>query len=252
MAYHFIAITSDYAQGQRIAWHYATEEKLDTKRIKSFLQKTKISFPNIAFGIHKLSTSSTSWESVVEKDSFFEDVCANADEDVFLKYLEADRDITAQDVAKIFLKLVPMSHLKLQKMIYLAYKDYLVKYGKKMFSEEIVAFKYGPVVSEVYQMYKKSGASEIELTDDDETPFKIKDTAIPAIFIKLTRADDGFSKFDSIARVLKKYGNRTAGELVDYTHSQDATWDKVYVEGQNHVLTDEVILKYHQNEKFVN
>ena len=106
MAYHFIAITSDYAQGQRIAWHYATEEKLDTKRIKSFLQKTKISFPNIAFGIHKLSTSSTSWESVVEKDSFFEDVCANADEDVFLKYLEADRDITAQDVAKIFLKLV--------------------------------------------------------------------------------------------------------------------------------------------------
>ena len=88
MAYHFIAITSDYAQGQRIAWHYATEEKLDTKRIKSFLQKTKISFPNIAFGIHKLSTSSTSWESVVEKDSFFEDVCANADEDVFLKYLD--------------------------------------------------------------------------------------------------------------------------------------------------------------------
>lgn len=90
-------------------------------------------------------------------------MCANADEDVFLKYLEADRDITAQDVAKIFFEISTNVSFKTSKMIYLAYKDYLVKYGKKMFSEEIVAFKYGPVVSEVYQMYKKSGASEIEL-----------------------------------------------------------------------------------------
>ena len=64
--------------------------------------------------------------------------------DVFLKYLEADRDITAQDVAKIFLKLVPMSHLKLQKMIYLAYKDYLVKLANMESSfNPIIKNKYG-------------------------------------------------------------------------------------------------------------
>ena len=47
----------------------------------------------------------------------------------------------------------PLSHLQLQKLVYLAYKVPF-KYKEPLFDEKIVAFQYGPVVEEVYQQFK--------------------------------------------------------------------------------------------------
>ncbi|MDT2287313.1 hypothetical protein P7H17_16525 [Paenibacillus larvae] len=39
MAFHFIALES--VGGRRIAWHYASEEKLDKETLRAFIEKAK-------------------------------------------------------------------------------------------------------------------------------------------------------------------------------------------------------------------
>jgi hypothetical protein len=86
MAFHFIALGS--VGGRRIAWHYASEEKLDKETLRAFIAKAK----DIVDGIHRLSTPSISWQSVVDRDSYFDDVLVTRDADEFIrKYLLLDR-----------------------------------------------------------------------------------------------------------------------------------------------------------------
>ena len=64
--------------------------------------------------------------------------------------------ITALDVANTFLarakkEKIDISPMKLQKLIYILYKNYLKETKKKLFSDKFEVWKYGPVISEVYQ-----------------------------------------------------------------------------------------------------
>lgn len=247
MAYHFIAIASGYFQGSRIAWHYASEEKLDKERIKAFMEEAAKQ-NGVQFGIHKLSTESCDWESVVEKDSFFADIYATEDEELFLEMLCEDKEITALDIAKFIITLRPVSHLKLQKLVYLVYAKYLVNHDRPLFKEEIVAYQYGPVIEEVYQTFKVYGAEEI--TDPVERyTFKIRDTEVPPLLMKIMSSDDGLKVILTILDVFKKYGDYTASQLVKLTHAPGSPWSKAY-KGRysSAVITDEFIKKYHVNE----
>ncbi|MEV2287438.1 hypothetical protein ABND12_18115 [Paenibacillus larvae] len=79
MAFHFIALES--VGGRRIAWHYASEGKLDKEPLRAFVAKTK----GMIGGIHKIQTDSTSWQSVVDKDSYFDGVLVTRDVDEFIR-----------------------------------------------------------------------------------------------------------------------------------------------------------------------
>lgn len=66
-----------------------------------------------------------------------------------------------------------ISNLKLQKLLYYAQGCYLAITNKPLFDEEILAWKHGPVVYEVYQDYKKYGSygipdDKLEIVDIDE------------------------------------------------------------------------------------
>ena len=58
-----------------------------------------------------------------------------------------------------------ISNLKLQKLLYYAQGCYLAITDEPLFDENILAWKHGPVVYEVYQSYKKYGSNGIP---DDE------------------------------------------------------------------------------------
>ncbi|ARF67049.1 hypothetical protein B7C51_20360 [Paenibacillus larvae subsp. pulvifaciens] len=77
MAFHFIALGS--AGGRRIAWHYASYGKLDKKTLRAFVAEAKG-----MLGIHRLSTPSISWQSVVDRDSYFDGVLVTQDMNEFL------------------------------------------------------------------------------------------------------------------------------------------------------------------------
>src|SRR5699024_1168643 len=214
MAYHFIAISSYYREGKRIGWHYASDDKLSKEVISVFLRESKERLGEIDFSIHKLITESTEWESVVEKDSFFADVFIIKDKKKFLDLLIDDKKISALDIAKFFLSVGPITNLKLQKLIYFAYETYLLKTGEQLFEEPIVAFKHGPVVEEVYHIYKQHGRKKIS-RDDDEIALQLKDVTMPIAWAKIALSDQSKEISNSLKDTLEKYWKKPAWELVN-------------------------------------
>ena len=136
---HIILFSSSYRTKRRIGWHYASEY-ISKDIINYILEKTSEIILEPKYAVHRLTTNSPEWKSVIE-----------------LLEMKKDSQITALDVSKFLLSLKSMTNLKLQKMIYLVYAEYLEKTGKKLFKDDIIAFKYGPVVPSVYEYYKDNG-----------------------------------------------------------------------------------------------
>lgn len=246
MAFHFLAILSDFSGGRRFGWHYSSETRLDTEKIKLFMRRVKDECGDVQFGIHKISTESTSWESVIEKDSFFADVIITESIDDFIKVFSNDKQLKAYDVAKFILSILPASHLQLQKLVYYIYSDFLLKTGSKLFKDPIVAFKYGPVVEDIFYRYRVHGSSPIDFKEDASFKLRTDEVALSPSFMKILSSEYGLEALQSIKDTLKKYSDYDAFELVEKTHRSGGPWDRVYQEGKNCVITDEYIKKYQQ------
>ena len=211
MYQHFILVASSYARGERVGFHLVTKGKLDNIVIEEKMQRlSQINRDDV--GVHSFVTDSADWQSVTELDSFFEDVMVCQDFDEFEKVLQIDSKVSAIDIAKFFLAMRPLSHLQLQKLIYLAYKAYLFEYSKSLFDEKIVAFKYGPVVEEVYQKFKKYGSEIIEM--DDHTEYILKDIHLPQALGRMLLLEDAKTIVPILLDVIKQYGDLT-GEIYE-------------------------------------
>ena len=118
---------------------------------------------------------------------------------------------TAENVAKYLIYLASqafvgdnkeregITNLKLQKVLYFAQAYYLSKVGKPLFSDDIEAWAYGPVVPDVYKKFRSNKSN-------------------PIIFEK-----DTSSLSDEDKEILKKvwgtFGRYSASKLVDITHA---------------------------------
>ncbi|MBT2572591.1 DUF4065 domain-containing protein [Bacillus sp. ISL-51] len=249
MAFHFIAIISDFSGGRRIGWHYSSESRLDKNYISEFFEKVKESCGKVQFGIHKLSTDSTSWDSVTKKDSFFDDVIVTEDISAFIDVISRDKELTAYDVAKFVLSFQSASHLKLQKLLYYIYAEFLLKTGKKLFKEPIVAFKFGPVIEDIFSKYKVHGKSIIDYQEDASIKLLTDDLVVTPSFMKVLSSEHGGEAIESITKVLVKYGKYPPFRLVDMTHQEGGPWHRAYEPGQNCAITDDLITKYHHHVK---
>lgn len=240
---HIVAITNSYTTGRRIAWHYS-EQKLNPEILSGF--KSKMIeydvFSDISF--HKLQTDSQSWSSIVEKDSFFADLKTYDEYKEFLTIAKKEKEISAIDIAKYVLSRCSMSNLKLQKIVYFIYADYLTRTGKKLFDDRIVALQYGPVISNVYDYYKCNGSEEITVNTDK------REVMIPATFAKLSKSDDSDEMIKSIETILNKYGSKKASTLVDITHRNGSPWEVVVAKGKGigASITDDIIIENHDIE----
>ncbi|OOR20908.1 MULTISPECIES: Panacea domain-containing protein [Bacillus cereus group] len=246
MAFHFIAVMSHYSDGRRIAWHYSDESKLDKEIIQGFLKRVRKKCGEVQLGIHKLATDSTTWDSVLQKDSFFKDVYKTRDVETFIEMIIQDQELSATDVSKFILSVLPSSHLKLQKLLYFSYAEFLLRTGAKLFKEPIVAFKYGPVVESVFHNYKVHGSTTIDYKEDETICYSTEDLAITPSFMKLVSSEHGIVALECILKTLNQYGEVSAGDLVEKTHQDGGPWDRVFKPGWNCEITDDVITQYHQ------
>ncbi|KIS05352.1 Panacea domain-containing protein [Streptococcus equi] len=246
MYQHFILVASSYARGERVGFHLATEGQLDHVAIEEKMQRlSHINRDDV--GVHSFVTDSADWQSVIELDSFFEDIMVCQDFDEFEQVLQSDSKISAIDVAKFFLAMRPLSHLQLQKLVYLAYKTYLLAYGESLFDEKIVAFQYGPVVEEVYHSFKKYGSEVIDI--DDHTEYILKDIHLPQALGRMLLVEDAKKIVPVLLDIVKQYGDLTGGELVKLTHSEKGPWQTVFRPQLNCEITDEVILAQGRYER---
>lgn len=247
MFQHFIIVASSYTEGKRVGFHMtAPEGKLDNDEIRSILDRLK-EIKRDDVGIHSFTSDDSTWESVLKFDSFFEDVMICEDFEEFEEIVKSDLKLSAIDIAKFFLAIQATSHLKLQKLIYLAYKKYLLKYEERLFPEKIVAYDYGPVVQEVYQKFKKYGADTIET--DSAQKYILKDIHLSQALGRMLLVKEFEKVVPILLETFEEYGDLTASELVGLTHSKNGPWHSVYKRYQNCEITDEIIISHAKYER---
>lgn len=83
---------------------------------------------------------------------------------------------------------VEITNLYLQSLLFLLQKEFIKKNGKKLFSDEISAWNYGPIIENVYYDYSGFGSLPLWIFKEFEEPEKINKEI--KVFI-----DDFISKF---------------------------------------------------------
>lgn len=125
----------------------------------------------------------------------------------------------------------PISNLQLQKILYFIQGNHLAKKGEPLFDADFDAWKYGPVIPDIYYEYCMNGASKIRNVEAlEEISPEIKDEIDP-IIQKL--------------RVLYPW------DLVEKTHNVGGAWDKTFQDGkgERHRIPKEAIKEEFNNKK---
>ena len=146
--------------------------------------------------------------------------------------------LKALDVAKYLLSLVDtekgqvISNLALQKLLYYCQGYYLAfsKGKEPLFKENIVAWKYGPVVEEVYYYYKDKNGN-----DKDNCYSLPCDELTDEIESKLTKEQK-----DVINSVFEFFKGYSAIGLMNKTHTE-APW---MTTGMSEVISNEKIYDF--------
>lgn len=144
----------------------------------------------------------------------------------------------AESIANYFIELASkqdesdLTNLKLQKLLYFAQGKFLAKNGIPLFSEDIEAWGYGPVVKDVYHKFKKCGSFPITVFDTDEAEVL---SANVKSFIESIWQELGL-----------KY---SANYLVTLTHAQNTPWQKVYTPDKSSIVITEDALKDYFSKK---
>lgn len=137
-----------------------------------------------------------------------------------------DREIEEKVIEKI-------THLKLQKFLYLCQAFSLAETQKPMFKEKIYAWKYGPVVVEVYKKFNQQGKDPIvsNIAEGDES---LIDKTNKRIIDEVLNIFDGYSTY----------------QLMEITHSHDP-WRKLKnriknkKKGNGDEITNNSMIKYY-------
>lgn len=131
----------------------------------------------------------------------------------------------ALDVASYFIELAnetpenDLTNLKLQKLLYYVQGKYLSVYGNPAFEEKIEAWKYGPVVADVYHTFKECGQFPITNFDID---------------YEYTRPEGELQGL--IRSVWEDIGKKYSGfYLVQTTHRDGAPWSLFFNESDRNI-----------------
>ena len=94
-----------------------------------------------------------------------------------------------------------IDEMKIHKLLYFSQRECIIRTGKPMFSERFAAWKYGPVIVKVRNLYKTNSLTDIP-TDDEIAPFK-----------------------ESLDFVFKNYATKDSWSLSILTHGE-SSWQK--------------------------
>ena len=244
---HQIILSSSYSTRTRIGLDYVDDQDGFDGAVA--LIRGAYGGKPVPFSVHAMSTDSGSWESIVQKDPYFDDVKIIRTVDEFVELVSRERYLKGIDVARYILSKKKCNHTKLEKLVYLCYADYLCETGSQLFTDRIYAFRYGPVVESVYKRYKPANQPEYHeiepYMDKRDRWTKAEPMAIRS---RLMFSEDGIRKTYSIDRTLERYIGMTAEDLVSLTHRPHSPWTHVERIGWYDIIPDETIRKYHHNE----
>lgn len=103
---------------------------------------------------------------------------------------------------------MPITQIKLQKLLYFAHGFYLVLKETPLVIEQIEAWHYGPVIPSIYHKFKKWNNRPI------------KDVSIYLNENAIIKEDD----IDFLNLVWHKFSHYTASQLVELSHEKNGPW----------------------------
>lgn len=112
---------------------------------------------------------------------------------------------------------IEITNLKLQKLLYFAHGLMLAQHGRALVNENFQAWKYGPVLEDLYHDLKVFGTSPIRPEDG---------------FIKYwpTLPENADAEKRAISDVLDQLGTMRGGELINLSHDPNGPWHAVFQE----------------------
>ncbi len=131
-----------------------------------------------------------------------------------------------------------LTNLKLVKLMYIAQGLSLAFFDKPIFDSNIEAWKYGPVVPEIYHEFKFFKANPITTKSVDLDGINWTNYQEPKL-------DDTNSK-KVVQLVWNWYKDISAERLVELTHSKGTPWSLTYIDGLNNVIPNELIKEYYK------
>jgi uncharacterized phage-associated protein len=141
---------------------------------------------------------------------------------------------------------VPMTNLKLQKLLFFAHAISLIEQKTKLVSGYFEAWQYGPVHPAVYQAFKAAGPEPINFRADSLDPVSRTRKFLPNLSESATR--------DICERVMVQFGQMSAGRLVDVTHAVGGPWHHIVSASETGAniglrIPDEIIVERHGRQK---
>lgn len=135
---------------------------------------------------------------------------------------------TALDIARYIVdrcdeKDVPVTNLKLQKVLYFVLGEYYRATQEWLFDDAVLAWRFGPVVRSVYDEYSIFGASSVfNFGEGKQIHESIR------------------AKID---KTIDKRRSQSAGALVDEVHREGGAWATIYTGAKNTVIPRSLIAK---------
>ena len=117
--------------------------------------------------------------------------------------------------------------LKLQKLIYFVYKEYLQMTDKLLFTEPFETWQYGPVVPSVYYEFASFDKSPI-------TKFARDSKGLVKIVLEQGKFKEAFDK------VWNRYSDYSGEHLSDKTHTKGSAWDKACNEHSRYLKIEDI------------
>ena len=134
---------------------------------------------------------------------------------------------------------IALTHLKLQKLVYILHGWHLAKFGKPLIDEAPQAWKYGPVIKSLYHALKIHASLRIT------RPIELRRSGvfeIPYIPEKYAQT------LDYLNTVWDAYKHATAAQLIEVTHKDGTPWHGVYrPNAENLAISDNAIQAYYRN-----
>jgi len=110
----------------------------------------------------------------------------------------------------------PVTHLKLQKLVYYSHGWWLALADQPLFLEHIKAWDHGPVVVSLWHRFKHYGSSAISLPEPDFEPEKE---------IKIPQVEEGDSTMHAfLEKIFEVYGGYDPFKLSTMTHKEGTPW----------------------------
>lgn len=153
---------------------------------------------------------------------------------------------SAQSVANEFLALAKqegegITHMKLQKLVYIAHGFSLALLNRPLISDEVQAWQYGPVIPTLYQELKIFGKSEIIDPVANGKADENRNLILETPFINPNDEESHLL----IEAVWNRYRKYSGANLSDLTHRPKTPWEKVYSLGKKNVKIPDDIIKSH-------